>query len=71
MALKIFHVSSEKNLFDQGKLLRLTLPLNMEITLALKKLKLCYQFYQDSNSMNCHQTEGNMKLIAQNIERKY
>ena len=36
LALNIFHVSSEKSLFDQGKLSRLTLLLNMEIALALE-----------------------------------
>ena len=38
----------------------------MEITLAL--MKQCYQFFQGSNSMNCHQTEGNIKVMLKTLK---
>ena len=38
------------------------------ITLINKQEKWCYEFYQNSNRMNCHQIEGNKKIIAQRIK---
>ena len=32
---------------------------------------LCHAIYQNSNSRNCHQTEWNIKITAQNVKRRY